>query len=92
MRFKMKKIIKALLKSLSKPKNTNGSVLEVEPIDTAVFGLYKEKDPLISKDDYVPAETIIGSLGLGYWMKKSDKGIYWHSYDSKKLKLHKNKS
>ena len=68
---------------------THGSALIVEDLDLSGMGLYREKDPSVSNDDYFPAEEKIGRWGVGYLMRKSDEGVKRQTFTDKKLKLWK---
>ncbi len=64
----------------------NGAALVIEDLDLTNIGLYKEVDPKNPKD-YFQSEEKIGSKGVGYFMRKSDKGGKWVTFHTKNLKL-----
>ena len=64
----------------------SGAPLVIEELDVSGLGLYLEKDPTVPDDDYF-ADSGFTSFGKVLWSRKSDKGIKWHSFEDKELKL-----
>lgn len=88
MNDEVKKLQKALEAGSTNGSLINGSPIVVEDLDLSKMGLYREIDSSTS-DDYFPAEEKLGSLGVGYFMRKSEEGTKWVTYQDSGLKLHK---
>ena len=63
----------------------HGAPLEIEQLDLSGIGLYLEKDPSISDDDYFDSDYT--SFGQTLWRRKSDEGKKWYIFEEKELKL-----